>query len=62
MKKHLVSTLHLEKWNIHFDGKHIEGIEYQVVVLKNEAKLIKLTVLKLKMGKLKQSQRDSKVC
>src|SRR5206468_5426628 len=51
VKKHLVSTLHLEKWSIHFDGKHIEGIEYQAVVLKNEAKEIKLTALKLKEGK-----------
>lgn len=51
VKKHLVSTLHLEKWSIHFDGKHIEGIEYQAVVLKNEAKEIKLTALKLKDGK-----------
>ena len=33
LKKHLVSTLHLEKWSIHFDGKHIEGFEYQAVVL-----------------------------
>jgi hypothetical protein len=51
VKKHLVSTLHLEKWSIHFDGKHIEGFEYQAVVLKNEGKEIKLTVLKLKDGK-----------
>ena len=51
VKKHLVSTLHLEKWSIHFDGKHIEGFEYQAVVLKNESKEIKLTALKLKDGK-----------
>ena len=51
VKKHLVSTLHLEKWSIHFDGKHIEGFEYQAVVLKNESKEIKLTTLKLKDGK-----------
>lgn len=51
VKKHLVSTLHLEKWCIHFDGKHIEGFEYQAVVLKNEAKEIKLTTLKLRDGK-----------
>ena len=50
-KKHLVSTLHLEKWSIHFDDKHIEGFEYQAVVLKNESKEIKLTALKLKHGK-----------
>ena len=46
VKKHLVSTLHLEKWSIHFDGKHIKGFEYQAVVLKNESKEIKLTALK----------------
>ena len=51
VKKHLVSTLHLEKWSIQFDGKHIEGFEYQAVVLKNESKEIKLTALKLKDGK-----------
>ena len=51
MKKHLVSTLHLEKWSIHFDGKHIDGFEYQAVVFKNEAKEIKLSALKLKDGK-----------
>src|SRR5206468_88465 len=51
VKKYLVSTLHLEKWSIHFDGKHIEGIEYQAVVLNNEAKEMKLTALKLKDGK-----------
>ena len=51
VKKHLVSMLHLEKWRIHFDGKHIEGFEYHAVVLKNESKEIKLTALKLKDGK-----------
>ena len=47
MKKHLVSTLHLEKWS-----KHIESFEYQAVVLKNESKEIKLTALKLKDGRV----------
>ena len=46
-----MSTLHLEKWNIHFDAKRIENIEYQVVVLKNEAKEIRLSALSLKDGK-----------
>ncbi|QQP52056.1 Uncharacterized protein FKW44_004064 [Caligus rogercresseyi] len=40
VKQHLVSTLHQEKWSLHFDA----------VVLKNEAKEIKLTVLQLKDG------------
>lgn len=51
LKNHLVSTLHLEKWSLHFDGKHIHGIEYQAVLLKNEANEIKLTAIKLKDGK-----------
>lgn len=51
VKKYLVSTLYLEKWSMHFDGKHIESFEYQAVVLKNESKEIKLTALKLKDGK-----------
>ncbi|QQP32953.1 Uncharacterized protein FKW44_024153 [Caligus rogercresseyi] len=50
VKQHLVSTLHREKWSLHFDGKKINGIEHQAVVLKNEAKEIKLTVLQLKDG------------
>ncbi|QQP49929.1 Uncharacterized protein FKW44_010757, partial [Caligus rogercresseyi] len=50
VKQHLVSTLHQEKWSLHFDGKKINGIEHQTVVLKNEAKEIKLTVLQLKDG------------
>ena len=48
MKKDFVSTFHLEKWRILFDGQHIEGFEYQAVVLKNESKEIKLIALKLK--------------
>lgn len=47
----MVSTLHLEKWSIHFNGKHMEGFEYKVLVLKNEEKEIILTALKLKDGK-----------
>ena len=50
MKQHLVSTLYREKRSLHFDGKQIQGIEHQAVVLKNEAKKIKLTVLQLKDG------------
>ena len=51
VKNHLASTLHLEKWSLHFDGKHIEGFEYQAVVLKNESKEIKLTAIKMTDGK-----------
>ena len=48
VKQHLVCTLHREKWSLHFDGKQIQGIEYQAVVLKNETKKIKLILLQLK--------------
>ncbi len=51
VKNHLVSTLFLEKWSIHFDGKHVDGFEHQAVVLKNETKEIKLAALRLKDGK-----------
>ena len=44
----MISTLHREKWSLHFDGKRIQGIEHQSVVLKSEAKKIKLIVLQLK--------------
>ena len=50
VKQHLVSTHHCEKQSLHFDGKQIQGIEHQVVVIKNETKEIKLTVLQLKDG------------
>ena len=50
LKQHLISTLHREKWSLHFDGKRIQGIEYQAVVLKNAATEIKLAVLQLKDG------------
>jgi len=36
---------------LHFDGKHIEESEYQVVVLKNERTEVKLDKLHLKHGK-----------
>ena len=50
VKQHLVSTLRCEKWSLHFDGKQIQGIKHQAVILKNKAKKIKLTVLQLKDG------------
>ncbi|ELT91427.1 hypothetical protein CAPTEDRAFT_195363 [Capitella teleta] len=51
VKQHLVNTLHQEKWSLHFDGKHFDGLEHQGVVLKNEEREIKLAVLRLKDGK-----------
>ena len=50
VKQHLVSTLICEKWSLHFNGKQIQGIEHQAVILKNEVKEIKLNVLRLKNG------------
>ena len=35
----------MENWSLHFDGKHIEENEYQVVVLKNERTQVKLDAL-----------------
>ncbi|XP_076050221.1 uncharacterized protein LOC143030877 [Oratosquilla oratoria] len=51
MKKHLIDTLLNQKWSLHFDGKHIDGNEYQAVVIKNETNEIKLAALKLCDGK-----------
>ncbi|ELT87419.1 hypothetical protein CAPTEDRAFT_188236 [Capitella teleta] len=51
VKQHLVNTLHQGKWSLHFDGKHLDGLEHQAVVLKNEEREIKLAVLRLKDGK-----------
>ena len=39
------------EWSLHFDGKIIKKKEYQVIVLKNATKEIKLAVLELKDGK-----------
>lgn len=50
VRQHLIDTLHQEKWSLHFDGKKLNGVEHQAVVLKNEAREIKLAVLQLKDG------------
>ncbi|ESN93067.1 hypothetical protein HELRODRAFT_189670 [Helobdella robusta] len=51
LKEHFIETLRNEKWSLHFDGKHIKNTEYQVVVLKNENREVKLAVLALINGK-----------
>jgi hypothetical protein len=51
LKEELRETLQMEQWSLHFDGKHIEEHEYQVVVLKNERTEVKLDALRLKDGK-----------
>ena len=51
VKEQLKKTLHLQNWSLHFDGKKIEGTEYQAVVLKNEEREIKLAALALESGK-----------
>ena len=51
LKKEMIDKLHTEEWSIHFDGKHIEVNECQVVVLKNERTEIRLGALCLKDGK-----------
>ena len=44
-------SLHKDSWSLHFDGKHLEGREYQAVVLKNPDSEIKLAALDLNDGK-----------
>lgn len=51
LKKEMIETLQTEQWSLHFDGKHIDENEYQVVVLKNERTEVKLDALLLKDGK-----------
>lgn len=51
LKKEMIQNLKSEQWSLHFDGKHIDKNEYQVVVLKNEKREIKLDALCLKDGK-----------
>ena len=48
LKKEMIDKLHTEEWSIHFDGKHVEENECQVVVLKNEKTEIRLGALCLK--------------
>ena len=44
-------TLHFENWSLHFDRKRINHQEYQVLVLKNEQREVKLQALDLPDGK-----------
>ena len=50
-KEHIKRILQTEEdFCLHFDGKNLCGIEYQVVCLKSENREIKLGVLKCKSG------------
>ena len=51
LKKEMIEKLQMEQWSLHFDGKHIEENEYQVVVFKNERTEVKLDAMRLKDGK-----------
>jgi len=51
LKEHFMESLKNENWSLHFDGKHIRNTEYQVIVLKNENREVKLAVLALINGK-----------
>lgn len=51
LKEEMKKTLHLENWSLHFDGKRIDDQEYQVLVLKNEQREVKLEALILPNGK-----------
>ena len=62
LKEEMIEKLHMESWSLHFDGKHIDRMDYQVVVLKNERREIKLDVLGLVDGRaLTIAQGISKV-
>ena len=45
LKKEMMKNLNTEQWSLHFDGKHLNENEYQVVVLKNERMEVKLAAL-----------------
>ena len=51
LKEQMKEDLQVENCSLHFDGKHIEEDEYQVVVLENERTEVKLDALRLKDGK-----------
>ena len=51
LKEQMKENLQMENWSLHFDGKHIQENEYQVVVLKNKRTEVKLDALRLKDGK-----------
>ena len=51
LKEEMKKTLNLENWSLHFDGKRIDDQEYQVLVLKNEQREVKLEALDLPNGK-----------
>ena len=51
LKKHFVENLRHVNWCLHFDGKTIQKKEYQVVVLKNANREIRLAVVELVNGK-----------
>ena len=47
LKEDMKTTLNLENWSLHFDGKRIDDEEYQVLVLKNEQREVKFEALDL---------------
>ena len=58
----MIKKLHMESWSLNFDGKHIDGFDYQMIALKNERREIKLDVLSLVDGRGKTNpQGISKV-
>ena len=45
LNQEIKDKLQLENWSLHFDSKQIEKEEYQVLVLQNEEKEVKLSVI-----------------
>ena len=54
LRAHFMETLKNENLSLCFDGKHIKKTKYQVVVLKNENREVKLAVFELINGKVRQ--------
>lgn len=57
MKKTLIDMICNQKQSLHFDGNYIDRNENQAV-LKNKASEMKLAVLNLYDGRLRQLQKD----
>ena len=60
MKNKLKAIISKEKFCLHFDGKRIEGKEYQVVCLKNELRTLRLGILICESGKGKDIHKELK--
>ena len=51
IKQKLKTIIQNRFWALHFDGKRVNGTEYQVVVLKNSEQELRISALTLPDGK-----------